>query len=116
MDRIAIEDLVVRTVVGVHDWERDGPREVHLDLVLETDLGVAAASDSLADTVDYGTVARCVIAHAEVSRFQLLESLAGSIADLVLAEFPAVRATTVRVKKPRALPSGLVFVELRRTR
>jgi dihydroneopterin aldolase len=88
---------------------------VHLEA--EVDLGVAARTDDLADTVDYGRLIREVHRHVEGSRFRLVERLAGSIADHVLEHFPGIRAVTVRVGKPGA--SNLarnVAVQLRRSR
>jgi len=116
LDRIVIEDLAVQTVLGVHAWERAGPREVRVGLELEIDLAAAAETDDLENTVDYGEVARRVTACAGDGRFLLLEGLAGTLAAVVLDGFPPVTAVTVRVEKPGALRTGRVRVELRRPR
>ncbi|UCE87243.1 MAG: dihydroneopterin aldolase [Deltaproteobacteria bacterium] len=116
-DRIHVQDLLLRTIIGVHDWEREARQDVRINLVLEVDLGPASRSDDLADSVDYRALTKRVIAHVEASSYGLLERLAGSIADLALAEFPKLSAITVKVDKPGALRfARSVAVEIRRER
>jgi dihydroneopterin aldolase len=116
-DRLFVDDLRIRTIVGVHEWEQRERQEVAVHLEAELDLAAPAVTDDLADTVDYGRLIRQVHRHVEDSRFHLLERLAGSIADHVLAEFPRIAAVTVRVDKPGASQLARnVAVQLRRTR
>ncbi|MGH7163092.1 MAG: dihydroneopterin aldolase [Planctomycetota bacterium] len=116
-DRIRIEELHLRTVIGIDDEERAEPRDVRIDLELEVDLALPAATDRLEDSVDYRAVEEAVAAHVEGARYSLLERLAGAVADLVLDGFPAVAAVTVRVAKPGALRfARSVEVEIRRGR
>lgn len=89
--------------------QRDGQRFT-VDVVLEADLAVAAASDDLADTVDYGALGEAVVQAVRSTRFDLIEALAGHLADLVLAE-SGVTAVTIRVAKPEA-PLSVPFVEV----
>ena len=113
-DRIHVRDLRLQTVLGVHDWERESPREVIVNLVLEADLSAAARTDELAETVDYGDLCRHLLAHAAEARYRLIEALAGSIARLVLDRYLSVQAVTVRVDKPGAVSEARsVAVELR---
>ena len=89
-----------------------------VDLTLERDLSVPAGSDELGDTVDYGTLAQRVAKAVETTRFDLIEALAGHLADLALAD-PSVDAVEVRVAKPEApvtVSVDEVAVVLRRTR
>jgi dihydroneopterin aldolase len=114
---VFVRELSVSTVIGVGEEERLAPREVLLDLEMEADLDAAADSDDLAHAIDYAAVADLVRAHAAASRYRLLEALAGSVADLVLGRFPAVRAVTVRAEKAWAVPGArAVGVALRRAR
>jgi dihydroneopterin aldolase len=116
-DRLFVDDLRIRTIVGVHEWEQRESQEVLVHLEAEVDLGAAVVTDDLADTVDYGRLIRQVHRHVEGSRFHLVERLAGSIADHVLEQFPQVAAVTVRVDKPGASKLARdVAVQLRRTR
>ncbi len=60
--------------------ERRGTRRFRVNLTLELALGAAAASDRIADTVDYWKVSEIVVALGTKSTFHLLEALAGAIA------------------------------------
>jgi len=116
VDSILLQDLLVRTIIGVRDDERARPQDVIINVTLCTDTRAAGASDDVADTVDYGAVARAVVALAESSRYHLLEALAEAVARLCL-EHPRVAAVRVRVDKPRGLRYGRAAgVEIERRR
>ena len=55
-DRLAVRGLTVRGHHGVFDFERRDGQDFVIDLVLGLDTAPAAASDDLADTVDYGSL------------------------------------------------------------
>jgi len=102
MDIIFIRDLRVDIVIGVWDWERKIRQTVAIDLEMATDIRKAAASDDVADTLDYKAVSKRLQEFMAESGFQLVESLAERITEIVRDEFdvPWVR---VRVNKPGAL-------------
>lgn len=87
MDIIYIHDLRVETVIGVFDWERRIRQTVVLDLEMAADVARAAATDRLEDTLDYKSIAKRIKQFVTDSDFQLVETLAERIADLVLEEF-----------------------------
>ena len=103
---------------GVHPAETELGQTFVVDVSLTLVHAVAAATDDLADTVDYAALADAIVAIVQGPPFALLERLAGAIADRVLAE-PGVREVVVTVRKPHvALPHTLrdTAVTLRRTR
>ena len=100
-DRIEIRGLRVFGRHGVFAHERRSGQIFVVDLTLERDLSAPAASDALGDTVDYATLAQQVADAVRTTRFDLIEALAGHIADLALAD-PSVEAVEVRVAKPEA--------------
>lgn len=118
-DQIELRGMRFMGRHGVHLEERMEPQPFEVDVVLEADLATAAATDELADTVDYAAVFDQVRARVEYDSYRLLEALAGAIAGDVLAAHPRVAAVEVRVRKPNApLPGAFDTVEatLRRTR
>ncbi len=116
MDQVIIKDLVAHGIIGIHDWERGHEQQIRINLVLFTDVSRAAASDSIADYLNYQTMAERVLAHAERVRRFTIEALAVDIARLILEE-PAVQRVRVRVEKPSAIPSAKwVGVEIERGR
>jgi dihydroneopterin aldolase len=101
---------------GVSDDEqRLGGRYV-VDVELGHDLAQAAASDNLADTVSYSDVYRTVREIVEGKSFRLIEALAETIAQTLLARYSA-ETVMVRVKKQPPPTDGIIDyagVEIRR--
>ena len=102
MDIVYIRDLNVATVIGIFDWERRIRQTVSLDLEMATDIRRAAASDHIDDALDYKAVGKRLISFIEASEFQLVETLAERVAEIVLQEF-SVPWLRLRVSKPGAL-------------
>lgn len=102
MDILYISQLRVETVIGVYEWERHIRQVVLLDLEIATDVARAAATDNIADALNYKAVAKRVAAFVEGTQFQLVETLAERVAERVLEEFgvPWVR---LRIRKEGAL-------------
>ena len=61
MDRIVLHDIIVQGRHGAYAQEREQPQTLRIDLVLQLDLSRAAASDDLADTLDYADVYRRIV-------------------------------------------------------
>lgn len=101
-DWIDIEDLSIRTYIGIFPQEKDRKQEVILNLRLFVDMRRAGRSDSIDDAVDYKSVTKGIIALVESARFDLLEALAERIAAWVL-DGSAISRLTLRVEKPGAL-------------
>lgn len=102
MDIIFIRELLVETTIGVHPWERQIRQTLLLDLDLGADIRPAAATDHLAETLDYEVVARRVGEFAAASTFQLVETLGERIAELLLREF-AIPWLRLTLRKPGAV-------------
>jgi len=118
-DRIELRGMRFLGRHGVLAEERAEPQPIEVDVTVWADLAPAAASDELADTVDYATVFTGVAQIVEQQSFRLIEALAGAIAAALLARLPLASAVEVRVRKPRApLPGAFETVEavLRRER
>lgn len=102
MDIVYIRDLRIETVIGIYDWEREIRQTVSLDLEMGTDIRKAAVSDHIDDTLDYKAVAKRLIQYVGESEFQLVETLAERIAEIVLHEFN-VPWMKLRLSKPGAV-------------
>lgn len=102
MDIVYISDLKVDTVIGIYDWERRIRQTVSLDLEMAADISRAAASDHIDDALNYKAIGKRIIQYIEESDFQLVETLAERVAQLVLEEF-GVSWLKLRLSKPGAL-------------
>ncbi|MGH8862566.1 MAG: dihydroneopterin aldolase [Jatrophihabitantaceae bacterium] len=109
-DRITLTGLTVRGHHGVFDFERRDGQDFVVDVVLQLDTSVAAASDDVGDTVHYGELASALAAVVAGEPVNLLETLARRLADVCLAD-ARVAAATVTVHKPHA-PIPLQFADV----
>ena len=105
MDQVFIRDLCIDTVIGVYDWERRVRQTLRVDLEMATEIHAAARSDELQYAVDYARVAESITELAANSNFQLIETLAEAIAQLVLNEF-GVPWLRLRLRKPGAVANA----------
>lgn len=102
MDTIFIDQLEIETVIGVYDWERRIRQRVCFDIEMSTDIRPAAATDDVDLTLSYKSVAKRVIAFVQASEFELVETLAERVAQLIINEF-GVQRVSLRLDKPLAL-------------
>lgn len=102
-DRIHITDLLIRGIVGINPDERDNPQDVLVNVTMWADTRPAAASDDIADAVNYRSVAKAIIAHVEGGKPMLVERLAQELVDVVFQTEPRVQSVEMTVEKPTAL-------------
>ena len=87
MDIIFLNNLKIDTVIGIFDWERRIKQTVVIDLEMGADIRKAAASDHIDDTLNYKAVAKRLIQFVGDAQYQLVETLAEKIAEIILTEF-----------------------------
>lgn len=87
MDIIYLKDLRIDTIIGIYDWERRTRQTVILDIEMGADIKKAAQNDDIGDTLNYKGVAKRLISFVEDSKFELVETLAERIAEILLNEF-----------------------------
>jgi dihydroneopterin aldolase len=117
-DYVSIRDLSVPAVIGVHDWEREIEQTLvfSVDMVPETaDVRKAAASDDLADALDYSAVAKTIVAVVRDGKFHLIETAAERVAERLLADFP-VTWLRLEVRKPITGDAYTATITIERTR
>ena len=109
-DRIELRGLRVRGHHGVFEHERRDGQEFVVDVMVWMDLAPAAASDDLADTLHYGELAERTAAIVAGEPSNLIETVAGRVADMVMAD-ARVLAVEVALHKPEA-PIALEFADV----
>lgn len=119
-DRIALTGLKARGFHGCFEHERRDGQDFSCDITLWLDSAPAAASDELADTVDYGELAE--LAHHIIAGppRNLIETVAAEIAETILAaddhrqdqgRAPLLHAVEVTIHKPQA-PISVEFSDV----
>ena len=113
---IRLRDLHVDGVrLGIYPHEEAGQQSVVIHLGLWVDIGAAADSERIVDTVDYDAVARSAREVSRARYYPLLESLSERLAARILEEFKPLKVE-VEVAKPGALAPGTVSVFIERAR
>ncbi len=114
-DYVSVRDLSVSAVIGVHDWEREIEQTLLFSAEMAADVRRAAATDDLADALDYSAVARTIAAVVRDGRFQLIETAAERVADRLLAGFP-VTWLRLELRKPITTDAYTAVITIERTR
>ena len=116
MDKVIIKNLLARGIIGVHDWERSRPQNILINITMFTDTRQAAETDNLNDCINYSTMSKRVLSHAESVNRLTVEALANDLARICLEE-KGVQKVLVSVEKPGAVRfAESVGVEIERTR
>jgi len=117
LDRIQIKDLLVRGILGINPDERKNRQDILINVTLWADTRPAAASDAIADAVNYKTINKAILAHVEKGAPMLVERLAAEIAGIAIGSDERVQAVEVSVEKPTALRfARSVGITIHRTR
>lgn len=109
-DRITLTGLSVFGHHGVYDHEKRDGQTFVVDISVWTDLSLAAATDDLARTVNYGALAELAAGIVAGPPRDLIETVAGEIANAILSNYP-VDAVDVTIHKPSA-PIPLTFADV----
>ena len=102
MDIVYIRNLRLETIIGIHDWEKQIPRPVIFQLELASDVARAAATDQIADALDYEAITQRLRHAVSTHHFDLIESLAEHCAGILRDEF-GVRWLRLSLSKPGAV-------------
>jgi len=87
---------------GLFDHERRDGQDFFVDLTLHVDLTNASQSDAIDDTVNYAEITNLVVEEITSNPVNLIEKLAGRIAERVLDQHKRVTTVSVTVHKPQA--------------
>ena len=101
-DRIYVEDLRVKGTIGIFDWEKKIKQEISLSYEIDHDNFSASKKDKIEATTDYKTITKKIISFIEENKFELVETFAEKIAEMVIKDFD-VNWIKLRVSKPGAL-------------
>jgi 7,8-dihydroneopterin aldolase/epimerase/oxygenase len=114
-DCVSVQGLEVHAVIGVRPWEREVEQTLVASVDLAADVARAAATDDLADALDYSAVARVIAAVLREGKFRLIETAAERVAERLLADFP-VAWLRLELRKPIAGEAYTAAVTIERGR
>ncbi|MGN0436141.1 MAG: 2-amino-4-hydroxy-6-hydroxymethyldihydropteridine diphosphokinase [Wujia sp.] len=119
MDKIVIKDLEVFAYHGVLDSEKQKGQTFIVTAELFLDLRDAGMNDSLDDTVNYAQVCDDICSVMTEERFDLIETVAESVADAILIKYEKIKQVRVIISKPEApidLSFDTVYVDITRAK
>jgi len=102
MDRINIKNLEVFGKHGVLPEEKTLVSKFVISAALYFDLRNACRTDAIEDTLDYGDICFRIKAFVENNTFNLIETLAGRLAEMLLTGTDKLQRVWLEVKKPWA--------------
>ena len=117
MDIIEIKNLEIFANHGVFPEENVLGQKFIVSAKLYTSTRKAGLTDDLTASIHYGEVSQMIAKFAKEHTYKLLETLAESLCQMLLHEFPLMNAITLRIEKPWApvgLPLDTVAVEITR--
>jgi len=98
--KVFIKDLLVRFQIGINAEEKREPQDILINVEFVTDPAEAIESDDINKTVDYRPVYYHILELTKTSQFNLIETLANTIADYSLAFNNRVQQVVVKIEKP----------------
>ena len=117
LDRVHIRDLSVSGILGINPDERVHRQKILITATLFVDTRPAAASDEIADAVNYRTVSKRLIAHVERGEPMLVERLVSELVDVCFDADDRIEEVEMTVEKPDALRHARsVGITIMRTR
>ena len=116
MQQIHIKDLTLNAIIGVLEHERIKQQPIIIDLSLECDLSLAAASDNLNDAVDYAHVCTVIESICTQNEFYLIEKLAQTIINQLLETYNSIRTVDITIYKPQAIRNAKVGIQITQAR
>ncbi len=102
MDKIIIQGLKVKALIGIYDWEREQKQDLRVDAEIGLDLHQAATTDDIRETLDYAAICNDLSILAGNSQYELLEALADSMISQLFA-YKGVKQVCLTLTKPGIL-------------
>ena len=102
MDKIYVKDLEVMGTIGIFDWEKKIKQKISISYEINQDNSAAAKKDAIEAATDYKSITKAIISFVEENKFELVETFAEKIAELVIKDFN-IDEIRLRVSKPGAL-------------
>ncbi|SDI12837.1 dihydroneopterin aldolase [Alteribacillus persepolensis] len=119
MDKIYLKGMEFYGYHGVFSEENTLGQPFIVDLTMKANLKPAAKDDDLEKSVNYADAYQAVKKAVEENTFDLVETVAETIAEIILNTFSIVYEATVFVKKPTPPIAGhyeYVGIEITRSR
>ncbi|MDG2348363.1 MAG: dihydroneopterin aldolase [Gammaproteobacteria bacterium] len=99
--KISINQLELKTLIGVFEWERQSQMSIFADVTLEIDLDTI--EDNIENTVNYFTLSQALIKRASECEYELLEALLIDLRNVVIDFDQRINSLQLRLFKKGVL-------------
>jgi len=100
--KIEIKNIKTEAIIGVYEHEKTNKQPLFIDIQISYDSGKAAQTDNIEYALDYFELTNSIINFVENSSFNLLETLAEKLLDLILLD-QRIKKSSITIRKPNAL-------------
>lgn len=101
-DKVFIHELTAFASIGAYDWEHTIKQRLVFNIEMEWDFSQAVKSDNVEFCLNYAAVSQKILDFVEKTPFQLVETVAYRVADLIQSEF-GVKKLRIELHKPKAI-------------
>ena len=98
-DKVLIRELKITANVGCGEEEPPTRQQLVLNVEIQFNSRVAAASHKLTDTIDYVKVARLIQQLASEQEWPVIESLGERLCYGILERFPPAKTVSIQLQK-----------------
>ena len=114
--KILIKDLVLKMLVGIHNFEKKKKQRVRFNLVINIDQNLIPNDKDLKSIVNYEQIIKIITKITSRKHYLLLETLAEKIF-FKLFENPRIKKILLRIEKLDIIKNATsVGIELEKTR
>ncbi|NLL93135.1 MAG: 2-amino-4-hydroxy-6-hydroxymethyldihydropteridine diphosphokinase [Clostridiales bacterium] len=111
MDYINIKRLKIYAHHGVFEEEKKNGQYFYISAKLGVDTRIAGKSDNLIHSINYAKVCELINDIVTGNTFDLIETVAETIAEAILLTYDSILEVSIEVSKPSA-PVGLPFEDI----
>lgn len=83
---IKIKNLKLKTILGIHEWEKTFDREIIINAEIHTNFNKSLITDEIVDAIDYDEIVTNIKNLVAKERFKLVEKMAQEIMDLIMSD------------------------------
>lgn len=115
--RIFFSQLALDASIGMLEHELNATQPLYVDATFDVDITQEVHDQNIQTVLDYRLLRHAIIDECTRTHVNLLETLSERVADRILAEFPDILSTTIRLSKPQAFSDcAAVGIETQRHR
>lgn len=101
-DKVFIRELTAFASIGAYDWEHTIKQRLVFNIEMYWDFTRAVAEDNVEFCLNYAEVSQKILDFVEKTPFQLVETVAYQVADLLQNSY-GIEALKIELHKPKAV-------------